>query len=534
MRRIVALVIGIAILLSCGAYASGEASGEAYDTDPVTGSIRGDFVSSDARGASAIYISGGEYVFDDSFFYGSGTVEGNDASDEIANQYGFCAVVLANSMAARVTLNDPMIVASSNSYSNGVFAVNYGQITVNGGIISTANSQGHGIDVTFGGRVYVNGTSITTRGSASAALASDYGGGFILADGVNAVTELKGSPGIYCAGSSVIYCTDCTFRAMGAEGVMCAHSDGVTFLKDCDVYGALSALNGHGNVSETPTYCFVFGGSLSSGDDAPIINESNGNNVVTLVGVDCQAKGAGNIIETEDDVDAVLTVNVWDTRLVGNIWAGSGSRITLNLYDGGTLAGDVFGDGEVTVNVYDGGDFHDFGGYPANAMGAGPAAPESEGFDYYLENYWALGSQWNGSTLDKYTGEVEGVIVENAALSFTDGSLSAAEYLPDVNDPSENGIDLSLLNTANYRDPDAEVEPDMEAILAAATPWDAYLVYCEGQIRGLLISSAVDMALNSLYNESDPDDPEGWPFTMLMNEGTVVSYSEFLDTIYAG
>ncbi|MGM9615184.1 MAG: hypothetical protein ACI3W7_06650 [Oscillospiraceae bacterium] len=40
------------------------------------------------------------------------------------------------------------------------------------------------------------------------------------------------------------------------------------------------------------------------------------------------------------------------------------------------------------------------------------------------------------------------------------------------------------------------------------------------------------MALDSLYNEASPDNPEGWPFTMLMNEGTAVSYSEFMETIY--
>lgn len=532
MKRFLVCLMVFAFSLGLTAFASGEVSESDYEINPATDSITGNFISEAARGASALYVSGGTYMFDDSFFYGAGTVEDTDASDEIANQYGFCSAVLANSSAADLTLNEPLIVTAVDSYSNGVFAANYAKITVNGGMIDTANSQGHGIDVTFGGKVYANHTMISTRGSSSAALASDYGGGFILADSVKAVTQRKGSPGIYCAGSSIIYCTDCVFRAVAAEGVMCAHSDGVTVLKDCDVYGYESALNGHGNISSIPTYCYVFGGSLSSGDDSPIINESNGNNVVTLVGVDCQAKGAGNVIATEDDAGSVLTVNVWDTRLVGNIYAGVGSVITLNLYSGGAIAGDVFGDGEVVINVWEGGDFHDFGEFPVNTMGESPAAPECGDFDYYLENYWALGSQWNGTTLDKFIGEVEEIILENSALSFTDGSTATAEYRPDVNDPSEKGIDLSLLNTSNYRDPNAVFEPDLGPILAAETPWDAYIVYCDEQIHGLLMSNAIDMALNSLYTESNPDDPDGWPFTMLMNEGTVVSYSEFLETIY--
>ncbi|MGM9615183.1 MAG: right-handed parallel beta-helix repeat-containing protein [Oscillospiraceae bacterium] len=413
------------------------ASGEGRSlTELAPGVYSGAFIAAADRGASALYVSGGDYTFNDSYFYTSGSIGDNDASDELANQYGFCAAVLANSMAAKITLNNPTVLTNSASYSNGVFAANYSEITINGGVIGTANSQGHGIHVTYGGKVCVNDTVISTRGSASAALASDYGGGFIIADGVNCTSEIAGSPGIYCAGSSIIYCRDSSFRAVGAEGVMNAHSSGVTVLDDCSVYGEQSALNGHENLSDIPSYCFVFGGSLSSAEGAPLINESNGNNVVYLVGVDCQNCSSGNIIAAEDDVDAVLTVNVWDTRLAGNIYAGAGSTITVNLYDGGALAGDVFGDGDVTINVYDGGDFHDFGGYPATAMGAGPEAPECGDFDYYLVNYWAPGSQWNGTIREKYLDEVEAVIVANAAVSFTEGSMSSAEYDPTVNDPS--------------------------------------------------------------------------------------------------
>ena len=121
----------------------------------------------------------------------------------------------------------------------------------------------------------------------------------------------------------------------------------------------------------------VFGGTLGDASDEPVIH-AEADAEITLVGVDCQTNPAGNSIETAEGSGANLIVNMWDTRMVGNITAAAGTSITLNLYNGGMIAGDVFGDGEVILNIYEGGDFHDFGGYPRTDMGSGPAAPTFE------------------------------------------------------------------------------------------------------------------------------------------------------------
>lgn len=123
----------------------------------------------------------------------------------------------------------------------------------------------------------------------------------------------------------------------------------------------------------------VFGGTLTAASGEPVIRGSESAEI-TLVGVECQANPAGNAIETVESSEAALSVDLWDTRLVGNITAAAGTSITLNLYDGGMIAGDIFGDGDVTVNVWDGGDLHDFGGYPTAEMGQSPAAPNSGDF----------------------------------------------------------------------------------------------------------------------------------------------------------
>lgn len=425
--------------------------GEAFD-GPEAQVIEGEVYVSDAlRGASAIYISGGEHTFDSSFIYGAGTMTDDDRSAERASQFGYCADVLANGYGTVVTLNDPLIVSDPESYANGVFASAMAKIYVNGGQIYTNNAQGHGIDATYMGHVYVKNTVIHTAGSASGALATDYGGGFINAENIDCTTELGGSPGIYCAGSSIIMCKDSVFNAINCEGVMNAHDHGIVVLENCRLFGETSALNGHQAMPSPEmsagSYCFVFGGTLESGS-GPVIKEDNGRTETTIVGAECILGDYSYAIEALDDKGGILTVNLWDTQLSGDIYSGAGASVTINLYEGAVLTGDVSGEGEVVINVYPGGVYE--GSFETVQMDEAAEKPVIGEFDDYLTALWAAGMQkWDARTMDTYVNEVEPVIIEGSACALIEEGFSKTAFDPAVTDISENGVDPELLDTSS-------------------------------------------------------------------------------------
>ena len=522
-KRLTAILMALSLLLTLGvtAVASGEASDSPTEASDTSTEDVSKYVSEPLRGASALYVAGGEHSFDGVWFYGAGYSEEDDLSAEYSSKYGFCSAVLANAPSTRLTLNDPTVITDPDSYANGVFAANSAEINLNGGAILTNNSQGHGLDVTFGGKIRARNTLIHTGGGQSGALASDFGGGFILADGIDCTTESGGSPGIYCAGASVIYCENSTFRANNCEGVMSAHDHGVTVLKDCYTYGMNSALNGHqampNPAQSAGSYVFVFGGTLASGS-GPVINENNGRTETTIVGAAIElAEGYENVIEADDEANGVLTVNLWDTVLLGNVYCGAGATVTVNLYDGGVLAGEVTGAGDVTINVYDGGAY--YGSYAAVQAGASGDAPVCGDFDYYLTNYWAIGNKWSGSALGDYVEKVEPIIAEHSAAAFIEPGVSSVPLDVGTYDPSENGS--------------ASGELDVTGGAISGNPWGMYLDYAADQIRASEEPYFVDMALETLYNESNEKDPNGWPFDMFVgSRGLFLSYEDYLSTVY--
>ena len=466
MKKIVAIMIAAALTCAMCVPAAAQAQGsetpeipdifsvsygEAFD-GPEAQVVDGEIYVSDANvGASAIYVSGMEQTFDRIFAYGTGTATADDLSAERSNQYGYCATILANGSGTVVTLNDPVVVSDPESYANGVFAAAMSKVIVNGGQIYTNNPQGHGVDATYMGRIYLDGTVIHTAGSSSGSLATDYGGGFIQASNIDCTTELAGSPGIYCAGSSIILCKDSSFWANGCEGVMSAHDHGITVLDNCQVTGTIG-LNGHqampSAAMSTGSYCFVFGGSVEA-TEGPLINEENGRTETFLVGTQLiKDQEDAYAIQVQDDNAGILTVNVWDTQIDGNVYCSEESALTINLYEGAKLTGEVEGAGEVIINVYDGGEYE--GSFAAAEAGAGEAAPEIGDFDYYLVNYWAAGMQkWQGSAITTYIDTVQPVIIENSAAAFAEEGAAETAYDPAITDISEGGIDPALLDTSS-------------------------------------------------------------------------------------
>ncbi len=432
-KKLLALVCALAVALCCTA---------AFAEAPEPGVVEGvSYVSDYLHGASAVYVSGESVTFDDTYFYSAGFATDDDTSAlaSIPNKYGLTSVVLGVGEGTEIVLNNPTIESDSRSYANGVFAAGMARITVNGGTITTNNNGGHGIDATYMGYVYANDLTIHTQGGTSGSLATDFGGGFIHGERLDCTTEEGSSPGIFCAGSTVILLKDSKLTTNKATGIVVAHDHAVVVLDNCEVDAAGTAISGLQAFSDAYSTAFVFGGKVTSRGGA-VVGEGGGNTVVNLIGTECTAGGDTAISNTKGN----LTVNLWDTELVGNVQASEGTTTVINIYAGAKLTGDVSGDGQVVINVFEGGAYE---GNSAVYEGSESAeAPVLGSFDDYLVNYWASGSTWNASVANTFVSSVEPDILANSAATFVAEGAAAKTYDAATFDPSENGIDLSLLN----------------------------------------------------------------------------------------
>lgn len=440
MKKGLALLCAAVLILSA-ATAFGE-----HASRPATEVIEGvRYVSDHLPGASALYVSGQQVTLDGASFYGAGYASDEEITAQIPNQYGLCAVVLAAGQGTEVTLNAPAIVSDPESYANGVFSAAMAKITVNGGTIDTDNSSGHGVDATYMGRVSISDTVIHTRGETSGALATDFGGGFIIGEHLDCLTEGGSSPGIFCAGSSIFHIRDSRLTTTKATGIVVAHDHAAVVLDNCEVNAAGTAVSGlqalpSAAASDGSTF-YAFGGKLVSQSGA-VVGESGGKTEVNLIGTECTG-GSENAISCKSA--GILTVNLWDTELVGNIDCAQDCSVTVNLYAGGRISGEVTGSGNVEIHVYDGGEYT--GSFAADKNGAGKAAPVPGSFDDYLISCWASGSStWTESRAGDYVKNYEPGIIEHSAAALVTPGAAAVAYDPAVYNPSENGVDLSLLN----------------------------------------------------------------------------------------
>ncbi|MCF0229665.1 MAG: hypothetical protein HUJ76_08265 [Parasporobacterium sp.] len=447
MKRFLSIAAALTMALAMAVTVSAAAAEGTY-SNPANGVL----ISEHLQGASAYYMSGGEKTISSGYFFGAGYCSEEELSAERSSQYGYCAAVLTNGFGTDLTLESPTIVCDTESYANGVFASAMSKIHVKDGMIMTDNPQGHGADATYMGHVYLDGTVIHTGGSSSGALATDYGGGFITAKNIDATTESGGSPAVYCAGSSIIIVQNSTLRANNCEVVMSAHDHGITVLNDCVSYGETSGLNGHQAMPSpemsTGSYCFVYGGSLESGS-GPLIKQENGRTETSIVGTTLiKDNPEAYAIETAEGGNGILTLNLWYTEVEGNVYCAEGSSLTINLYNGAKLTGEVEGTGNVIINVYDGGEY--VGAFETNAAGEGIDSPKIGTHDDYLTTLWAGGMQkWTGSTITTYMNDVLPMITANSAAYDIVEGASEVPFDVNVTDISENGVDPSLIDTGS-------------------------------------------------------------------------------------
>lgn len=291
--------------------------------------------------------------------------------------YGVGAAVLATDGTAYVKDDSVTTDAAGGA---GLFAYGDGTVYASGTIVKTTQDTSGGVHVAGGGTLYGWDLDVETNGESSAAVRSDRGGGTMVIDGGNYVSNGVGSPAIYSTADIAV--SNATLTAKGSEAV-CIEGLNSIHLYDCDLTGNMSDLDQNDNTwtvilyqsmsgdSEVGNSTFQMdGGSLTS-ENGGVFYTTNTESTITLNNVDINYNDenefflqcTGNTNQRgwgqsgANGADCHFTGISQDMQ--GNVIWDSISDLDFYLTDGSSLTGAVVDDesyagegGEGYCNVY--------------------------------------------------------------------------------------------------------------------------------------------------------------------------------------
>ena len=201
------------------------------------------------------------------------------------------------SSGASVTLDNDTITRTSDSSTGGDNSSFYG---VGAAVLATDGTAyvkdgSVTTDAAGGGTLYGWDLDVETNGESSAAIRSDRGGGTMVIDGGNYVSNGVGSPAIYSTADIAV--SNASLTANGSEAV-CIEGLNSIHLYDCDLTGNMSDLDQNDNTwtvilyqsmsgdSEVGNSTFQMdGGSLTS-ENGGVFYTTNTESTITLSNVD--------------------------------------------------------------------------------------------------------------------------------------------------------------------------------------------------------------------------------------------------------
>ena len=323
---------------------------------------------------AALISSGANVTLDnDTITRTSADSQGGDNS----SFYGVGAAVLATDGTAYVKDGSVTTDAAGGA---GLFAYGDGTVYASGTIVKTTQDTSGGVHVAGGGTLYGWDLDVETNGESSAAIRSDRGGGTMVLDGGNYVSNGVGSPAIYSTADIAV--SNASLTANGSEAV-CIEGLNSIHLYDCDLTGNMSDLDQNDNTwtvilyqsmsgdSEVGNSTFQMdGGSLTS-ENGGVFYTTNTESTITLNNVDINYNDdnefflqcTGNTNQRgwgqagANGADCHFTGISQDMQ--GNVIWDSISDLDFYLTDGSSLTGAVVDDesyagegGEGYCNVY--------------------------------------------------------------------------------------------------------------------------------------------------------------------------------------
>lgn len=281
-----------------GAPGQGGPGGQSQGVDSYTAvneyiedtTISNETIESTGTDENAALISSGANVTldNDTITRTSADSQGGDNS----SFYGVGAAVLATDGTAYVKDGSVTTDAAGGA---GLFAYDDGTVYASGTTVETTQDTSGGVHVAGGGTLYGWDLDVETNGESSAAIRSDRGGGTMVIDGGNYVSNGVGSPAIYSTADIAV--SNATLTANGSEAI-CIEGLNSIHLYDCDLTGNMSDLDQNDNTwtvilyqsmsgdSEVGNSTFQMdGGSLTS-ENGGVFYTTNTESTITLNNVD--------------------------------------------------------------------------------------------------------------------------------------------------------------------------------------------------------------------------------------------------------
>ena len=275
-----------------------EMSGQSQGVDSYTAvteytedtTVSGETLESTGTDENAALISSGASVTldNDTITRTSDSSTGGDNS----SFYGVGAAVLATDGTAYVKDGSVTTDAAGGA---GLFAYGDGTVYASGTTVKTTQDTSGGVHVAGGGTLYGWDLDVETNGESSAAIRSDRGGGTMVIDGGNYVSNGVGSPAIYSTADIAV--SNASLTANGSEAV-CIEGLNSIHLYDCDLTGNMSDLDQNDDTwtvilyqsmsgdSEVGNSTFQMdGGSLTS-ENGGVFYTTNTESTITLSNVD--------------------------------------------------------------------------------------------------------------------------------------------------------------------------------------------------------------------------------------------------------
>ena len=254
---------------------------------------------------------------------------------------------------------------TNNSNSDGT------TVNISNSTITTVKDNSGGIMTTGGGIMNATNLTINTAGRSSAAIRSDRGGGTVNVDGGTYKTAGPGSPAIYSTADITV--KNASLVSTTSEGAIIEGKNSIT-LENVELTDTNNELNG-----QSTTYKNIFLYQSMSGDAATgkavftaknsTITTNNGDSFyVTNTTAEINLKNnkiinkdlLGNFLRIKKDSwgnsgsnGGVVTLNLTNQEVSGNIVVDSISKLTMNLSSGSTFIGAInnSNEGEVILTL---------------------------------------------------------------------------------------------------------------------------------------------------------------------------------------
>ncbi len=234
-------------------------------------------------------------------------------------------------------------------------------LTIKNTVIRTSGDGSGGIMTTGGGITLAENLDVVTEGRSSAAIRTDRGGGTVWVTGGTYETNGLGSPAIYS--TAEIHVSGAELLSNLSEGV-CIEGLNSVELTDCELTANNTKCNGNatfldsimiyqsmsGDAASGTSHFTMTGGTLTS-KSGHVFHVTNTSAVITLSGATIVNEDSENVlISVCDDgwsgAGNKAELNASAQNLSGAVLVGDNSELTLNLTNGSSFEG--FVDGSIT------------------------------------------------------------------------------------------------------------------------------------------------------------------------------------------